>query len=215
MRIILLGSPGSGKGTQACKIITNYNIPHISTGDIFRENIRKQTSIGIEAKRYIDKGLLVPDVLTLKIVEDRFDQPDCAAGFLLDGFPRTLVQAEALEQELKNSGKKLDTVVNLEVKDETIIQRMTGRRVCSKCATTYNLMYNKPIVDEICDKCGGKLYIRDDDKIETVTNRLRVYKTETQPLIDFYKNRGILITVNGELDAEVVFQNICNALEQF
>ncbi|MGB7604902.1 MAG: adenylate kinase [Lutisporaceae bacterium] len=215
MRIILLGSPGSGKGTQACKIITNYNIPHISTGDIFRDNIRRQTSIGIEAKRYIDKGLLVPDVLTLKIVEDRFDQPDCAAGFLLDGFPRTIVQAEALDQELMNAGKRLNTVINLEVNDDTIIKRMTGRRVCSKCAATYNLMYNKPIVDEVCDKCGGNLYIRDDDKIETVTNRLRVYKTETQPLIDFYKNKEILITVNGELDAEVVFQNICNALEQF
>lgn len=215
MRIILLGSPGSGKGTQACKIITNYNIPHISTGDIFRDNIRRQTSIGIEAKRYIDKGLLVPDVLTLKIVEDRFDQPDCAAGFLLDGFPRTIVQAEALDQELMNAGKRLNTVINLEVNDDTIIKRMTGRRVCSKCAATYNLMYNKPIVDEVCDKCGGNLYIRDDDKIETVTNRLRVYKTETQPLIDFYKNKEILITVNGELDAEVVFQNICNALERF
>lgn len=215
MRIVLLGSPGSGKGTQACKIITKYNIPHISTGDIFRDNIKRQTEIGIEAKKFIDKGLLVPDELTLQIVEDRFDQPDCAAGFLLDGFPRTLVQAEALEKEMIRTGKKLDAVVNLEVNDDTIIRRMTGRRVCSKCGFTYNLMYNKPIVDETCDKCGGSLYIRDDDKIETVTNRLKVYKTETQPLIDFYRDRGILITVNGELDAEVVFQNICKALEQF
>lgn len=215
MRIVLLGSPGSGKGTQACKIITKYNIPHISTGEIFRDNIRRQTAIGEEAKRYIDKGLLVPDEITLHIVEDRFDQPDCAAGFLLDGFPRTLVQAEALERELANSDKKLDAAVNLEVNDDTIIKRMTGRRVCSKCGATYNLMYNKPAVEGICDKCGGNLYIRDDDKIETVTNRLRVYKNETQPLIDFYKNRGILVTVDGELDAEVVFQNICKALEQY
>lgn len=215
MRIVLLGSPGSGKGTQACKIITKYNIPHISTGDIFRDNIKRQTEIGIEAKKFIDKGHLVPDELTLQIVEDRFDQPDCAAGFLLDGFPRTLVQAEALEKEMISTGKKLDAVVNLEVNDDTIIRRMAGRRVCSKCGATYNLMYNKPIVDETCDKCGGSLYVRDDDKIETVTNRLKVYKTETQPLIDFYRDRGILITVNGELDAEVVFQNICEALEQF
>lgn len=215
MRIILLGSPGSGKGTQAYKIINKYNIPHISTGDIFRDNIKRQTSIGIEAKRYIDKGLLVPDVFTLKIVEDRFEQPDCATGFLLDGFPRTIVQAEALEKDLKKSDKKLDAVVNLEVNDDTIISRMSGRRVCTKCAATYNLMYNKPLVDGICDKCGGSLYIRDDDKLETVTNRLKVYKKETQPLIDFYKNKGILITVDGELDVEVVFQNICNALEQF
>jgi adenylate kinase len=134
---------------------------------------------------------------------------------LLDGFPRTLVQAEALERELANSDKKLDAVVNLEVNDDTIIKRMTGRRVCSKCGATYNLMYNKPAIEGICDKCGGNLYIRDDDKIETVTNRLRVYKNETQPLIDFYKNRGILVTVDGELDAEVVFQNICKALEQY
>lgn len=215
MRIVLLGSPGSGKGTQASKIIGKYNIPHISTGDIFRDNIKRLTSIGIEAKKFIDKGHLVPDELTLKIVEDRFIQPDCAEGFLLDGFPRTLVQAEALELELQNSGKALDAVINLDVRDEAIISRMTGRRVCGKCGTTYNLTFNKPAVDNTCDKCGGALLTREDDKLETVTNRLKVYKTETQPLIDFYKKKGILITVNGELDAEVVFQNICDALEQF
>lgn len=215
MRIVLLGSPGSGKGTQASKIVTKYDIPHISTGDMFRDNIKRQTSIGIEAKKFIDKGHLVPDDLTLQIIEDRFIQPDCAKGFLLDGFPRTLVQAEALELELHKSDKHLDAVVNLEVQDETIIRRMTGRRVCSKCGATYNLTFNKPVVDNVCDKCSGSLLIRDDDKLETVANRLKVYKTETQPLIDFYKDKGILITVNGELDAEVVFQNICKALEQF
>lgn len=215
MRIVLLGSPGSGKGTQASKITGKYNIPHISTGDIFRENIKNKTSIGIEAIKFIDKGHLVPDELTLKIVEDRFIQPDCAEGFLLDGFPRTLFQAEALEVELRESGKKLDAVINLDVRNETIISRMTGRRVCSKCGATYNLTFNKPTVDSVCDSCGGDLIIRDDDKLETVTNRLKVYKTETQPLIDFYKKKGILITVNGELDTAVVFQNICKALEQF
>lgn len=215
MRIVLLGSPGSGKGTQATRISSKYNIPHISTGDIFRDNIRRQTNIGLEAKKFIDKGHLVPDELTLQIIEDRFDQPDCAAGFLLDGFPRTIVQAEALELELQKSGKSLDAVVNLDVQNETIIRRMTGRRVCKKCGATYNLTFNKPAVENICDLCGGDLFIRDDDKLETVTNRLKVYKTETQPLIDFYKEKGILVTVDGELDAEVVFQNICNALEQF
>jgi adenylate kinase len=214
MRIVLLGS-GSGKGTQASRIIGKYNIPHISTGDIFRDNIKHLTSIGVEAKKFIDKGHLVPDELTLKIVEDRFIQPDCKEGFLLDGFPRTLVQAEALELELQKNGRCLDAVINLDVQDEAIISRMTGRRVCGKCGATYNLTFNKPTVDNICDKCGGDLLIREDDKLETVTNRLKVYKTETQPLIDFYKKKGILITVNGELSAEVVFQNICNALEQF
>jgi adenylate kinase len=215
MRIVLLGSPGSGKGTQASKITAKYNIPHISTGDIFRDNIKRRTDIGLEAKKFIDKGHLVPDELTLQIVEDRFIQEDCAAGFLLDGFPRTLFQAEALELELYKSGNMLDAVINLDVRNETIISRMTGRRVCSKCGATYNLTFNKPTVDNVCDSCGGELIIRDDDKLETVTNRLEVYKTETQPLIDFYKNKGILITVNGELDTEVVFQNICKALEQF
>jgi adenylate kinase len=215
MRIVLLGSPGSGKGTQASKITAKYNIPHISTGDIFRDNIKHKTGIGLEAKKFIDKGHLVPDELTLKIVEDRFIQPDCADGFLLDGFPRTLFQAESLELELSRNSCKLDAVINLDVRNETIISRMTGRRVCSRCGATYNLTFNKPTVDNVCDNCGGELIIRDDDKLETVTNRLEVYKTETQPLIDFYKNKGILITVNGELDTEVVFQNICKALEQF
>lgn len=215
MKIVLLGSPGSGKGTQASMIVGKYNIPHISTGDIFRDNIKRQTSIGLEAKKYIDKGHLVPDELTLKIVEDRFIQPDCAEGFLLDGFPRTLFQAEALEIDLYKDGNKLDAVINLDVRNETIISRMTGRRVCNNCGATYNLTFNKPTVDNVCDNCGGKLIIRDDDKLETVTNRLEVYKNETQPLIDFYKNKGILVTVNGELDTAIVFQNICKALEQF
>lgn len=214
MRIVLLGSPGSGKGTQASKVIEKYEIPHISTGDIFRKNIKECTSIGIEAKKFIDKGLLVPDNMTLSIIENRFLENDCKNGFLLDGFPRTLVQAQALEAELKRIGKELNAVVNLHVKDETIIERMTGRRVCSKCGANYNLCFNKPEVDDICDLCKGSLYIRDDDKMETVKNRLHVYKTETQPLIDFYKDRGILITIDGEKEADVVFANIWEALEQ-
>lgn len=214
MRIVLLGSPGSGKGTQASKIITQYNIPHISTGDMFRQNIKDNTPLGIEAVKYIEKGLLVPDNLTLKLIEDRFLEPDCNNGFLLDGFPRTLVQAEALEEELERIDKSLTSVINLDVSDDTIVNRMTGRRVCENCGTNYNLTFNKPVVDGVCDNCEGRLYIRDDDKIETVTNRLRVYKDETQPLIDYYKQKGILYTTNGEQDTDRVFGDICNALEK-
>lgn len=214
MRIVLLGSPGSGKGTQASMIVAKYNIPHISTGDMFRQNIKENTPIGIEAARYIEKGLLVPDDLTLKLIENRFLESDCEAGFLLDGFPRTLVQAEVLEKELERIHKKLTSVINLDVNDETIINRMTGRRVCSSCGVNYNLTFNKPVLEGICDTCGGELFIRDDDKIETVTNRLRVYKNETQPLIDYYKSKGILFTIDGEQDAEIVFKNTCEALEK-
>lgn len=213
MRVVLLGSPGSGKGTQAKRIIEKYNIPHISTGDIFRQNIRDNTPVGLEAKKYIDVGLLVPDDLALRIIENRFEEEDCKNGFLLDGFPRTLVQAEALEGELENLSKRLNAVINLEVRDETIIARMTGRRMCSQCGASYNLCFNKPAKEGFCDLCGGELYIRDDDNIETVTRRLQVYKSETQPLIDYYKDKGILMVVNGELDADVVFDTVCTMLE--
>lgn len=214
MRIILLGSPGSGKGTQATRIEKRYNIPHISTGDIFRSNISKQTEIGIEAKKYIDQGLLVPDELTLKIVESRFLEDDCKGGFLLDGFPRTLVQAEALDQELGRIGKSLNAVINLTVQDDTIIKRMTGRRVCSSCGENFNLYFNKPQIEGTCDKCGGNLYTRADDNVETVTNRLKVYKDQTYPLIDFYGKKGLLATINGEQAADDVFNAIIEALEK-
>lgn len=215
MRIVLLGSPGSGKGTQASRIENKYKIPHISTGDIFRDNISRNTPIGVEAKKYIEKGLLVPDELTLKIVENRFLEDDCKEGFLLDGFPRTLVQAEALDEELERMAKKLSAVVNLEVSDKTIIERMTNRRVCSNCGENYNLSFYRPKADEICDKCGGKLFVREDDKLETVTNRLNVYKNQTFPLIDYYKKKGILVSVNGEKPADEVFGDIINALGRF
>lgn len=215
MRIVLLGSPGSGKGTQASRIEKMYGIPHISTGDIFRDNISRNTAIGIEAKKYIEKGLLVPDELTLNIVENRFLEDDCKEGFLLDGFPRTLVQAEALDKELEKIDKELNAVVNLEVSDETITERMTNRRVCSKCGESYNLCFYRPVLDEICDKCGGKLYTRDDDKLETVANRLKVYKNQTLPLIDYYKKKGILIAVNGDKPVDEVFDAILTALERY
>ncbi len=214
MRIILLGSPGSGKGTQATRIEKKYDIPHISTGDIFRSNISKQTEIGIEAKKYIDQGLLVPDELTLKIVESRFLEDDCKGGFLLDGFPRTLVQAEALDKELEKIGKSLNAVINLTVKDDTIIKRMTGRRVCGSCGENFNLYFNKSRVESTCDKCGGTLYTRADDNVETVTNRLKVYKDQTFPLIDFYGKKGLLATINGEQAADDVFIAIIEALEK-
>lgn len=212
MRIVLLGSPGSGKGTQASRIEKKYNIPHISTGDIFRDNISRNTPIGVEAKKYIDNGLLVPDELTLKIVENRFLKDDCKEGFMLDGFPRTLAQAEALDRKLEDMAEKIDAVVNLEVSDRAIIERVTGRRICSNCGENYNLSFYKPIQDEMCDKCGGKLYTREDDKLETVANRLKVYESQTFPLIDYYKKKGILVAVNGEKPADEVFEDIISAL---
>jgi len=215
MRIVLLGSPGSGKGTQASRIEKMYGIPHISTGDIFRDNISRNTAIGIEAKKYIDKGLLVPDDLTLNIIENRFLEDDCKEGFLLDGFPRTLVQAEALDKELERIDKELNAVVNLEVSDETITERMTNRRVCSKCGESYNLCFYRPVLDEICDKCGGKLYTREDDKLETVANRLKVYKNQTLPLIDYYKKKSILVAINGDEPVDKVFAAIIAALERY
>lgn len=214
MRIVLLGSPGSGKGTQASRIEKRYGIPHISTGDIFRDNISRNTAIGSEAKKYIDKGLLVPDELTLTIVENRFLEDDCKEGFLLDGFPRTLVQAEALDKELEKIKKELNAVVNLEVSDKTITERMTNRRVCKKCGESYNLCFYRPVLDGICDKCGGELYTRDDDKLETVQNRLNVYKNQTFPLIDYYKKKGILISVNGDEPVDKVYDAIITALER-
>lgn len=212
MRIILLGPPGSGKGTQAARIETKYNIPRISTGDIFRSHISKQTELGIEVKSYIDRGLLVPDDVTLRIVEERFLEADCRKGFLLDGFPRTLVQAEALNRELEMLGTKLNAVIDLEVNDDTLIKRMAGRRVCSGCGENYNLYFNRPQAEGICDKCRSGLYTRADDNIETVTNRLKVYKDQTAPLIHFYNRKNLLITIDGEQDADDVFNDILAAL---
>jgi adenylate kinase len=214
MRIVLLGSPGSGKGTQAGRIEKKFGIPHISTGDIFRDNINRNTTIGAEAKKFIERGLLVPDSLTLGIVKNRLLEDDCKEGFLLDGFPRTLVQAEALDKELEGMKNELSAVVNLEVSDKAIVERMAGRRICSNCGESYNLCSLKPAVDGICDKCGGKLYTREDDKPETVMNRLKVYKDQTFPLIDYYNGKGILISVNGEQAADKVYEDISGALER-
>lgn len=212
MRIVLLGPPGAGKGTQAAKLVEKYDIPHISTGDIFRKHLKEKTKLGLKAKEYMDKGLLVPDELVVDIVKERLMEDDCKKGFLLDGFPRTVEQADALEDELKKQNLKLDGVINIEVRDEIIIDRLTGRLVCKKCGATFHEKFNKPKQEGICDICGGELYTRDDDKVETVKNRLDVYKNQTQPLIDYYAQKGILKTINGEADTDMVFARICEVL---
>jgi adenylate kinase len=198
MRTILLGPPGAGKGTQAETIVKEFSIPHISTGDIFRHNIKEGTALGKKAKEYMDQGLLVPDELTVELVKDRLLNDDCKAGFLLDGFPRTIAQADALGDALKSMSQKLDYVVNIEVDSNLLITRAVGRRVCKDCGQTYHMTFNKPEKEGICDKCGGELLQRKDDTEETVSKRISVYQEQTAPLIEYYSNKGILLNVNGE-----------------
>lgn len=197
MKLILLGAPGAGKGTQAEILSRMLSIPHISTGDIFRENIRNGTKLGLKAKSFMDKGLLVPDELTVNIVKERIREDDCKNGFLLDGFPRTINQAESLDAVLDSLGTKLDAVINLEVTDDVIVKRMAGRRICTNCGKSYHIVNLPPKVEGICDSCGSKLILRDDDKEETVLERLRVYKEKTMPLIDYYEKKGILFHFDG------------------
>ena len=208
MKIIMLGAPGAGKGTQAKMIAEKYTIPHVSTGDIFRANIKNGTELGKEAKKYMDQGQLVPDELTVKILLDRVSQDDCKNGYVLDGFPRTIPQAEVLEEALAKLGEKIDYAINVDVPDENIINRMSGRRACVACGATYHIVYNPTKVEGVCDVCGKELIIRDDDKPETVKNRLDVYHKQTQPLIDFYSNKGVLRSVDGTRDMKDVFAAI-------
>ena len=212
MKIIMLGAPGAGKGTQAKKIAAKYDIPHISTGDIFRANIKDGTELGKKAKTYMDQGLLVPDELVVDLVVDRVQQEDCKNGYVLDGFPRTIPQAEALDKALAKFGEKMDYAIDVDVPDENIIQRMSGRRACVGCGATYHLEYAPTKTEGICDVCGKELILREDDKPETVQKRLNVYHEQTQPLIDYYTTAGILKTVDGTVDINEVFQSIVNIL---
>ena len=208
MKLIMLGAPGAGKGTQAKKIAEKYSIPHISTGDIFRANIKNGTELGKKAKTFMDQGLLVPDELVVDLVVDRVNQEDCKNGYVLDGFPRTIPQAEALDRALAEMGQKIDYAIDVEVPDENIVNRMSGRRACVDCGATYHIVYAPTAKEGICDKCGGELILRDDDKPETVTKRLGVYHEQTKPLIDYYAEEGILKTIDGTQNLEVVFDDI-------
>ena len=212
MKIIMLGAPGAGKGTQAKMIAEKYGVPHVSTGDIFRANIKNGTQLGMEAKKYMDQGLLVPDELTVRILLDRVAQDDCKNGYVLDGFPRTIPQAQVLDEALTKLGDKIDYAIDVDVPDENIIRRMSGRRACLTCGATYHIEHIPPKKEGICDKCGSELVLRDDDKPETVKNRLAVYHEQTQPLIDFYENKGVLRTVDGTLPMEEVFAAITGIL---
>jgi adenylate kinase len=208
MKIIMLGAPGAGKGTQAKQIADKYKIPHISTGDIFRANIKNGTELGKKAKTYMDQGLLVPDELVVDLIMDRFKEADCANGYVLDGFPRTIPQAEALDAALDKIGEKVDYAINVEVPDENIVRRMSGRRACVACGSTYHIVYNPTKVEGVCDRCNGELILRDDDKPETVTKRLNVYHEQTQPLISYYEGKGVLKEVDGTKDMKDVFGDI-------
>lgn len=212
MKIIMLGAPGAGKGTQAKKIAEKYQIPHISTGDIFRANIKGGTELGMKAKTFMDQGMLVPDEITIGMLMDRIGQEDCINGYVLDGFPRTIPQAESLTKALAERGEKVDYAINVDVPDENIINRMSGRRACLGCGATYHITFNPPVKEGICDTCGQELLLRDDDKPETVKKRLDVYHQQTQPLIDYYKNAEVLAEVDGTQPMDAVFQGIVEIL---
>lgn len=212
MRLILLGPPGAGKGTQASSIVAEYGITHISTGDIFRHNIKNETELGKKVKSYLDKGQLVPDELTIDLVWDRLSKDDCKKGFLLDGFPRTINQAEALQKGLEERGLKLDKVINIDVDKNILVKRLSGRRVCKNCGETYHIDNKPTLKDGVCDKCSGEVIQRADDNEKTVLDRIEVYEKQTFPLIDFYKNLGLILTVDGTLSIEDVFSQIKGSL---
>lgn len=213
MKIIMLGAPGAGKGTQAKKIAEKYSIPHISTGDIFRANIKEGTELGKKAKEYMDKGALVPDELVCDLVVDRISQDDAKNGYVLDGFPRTIPQAEALDAALSKINEVVDYAIDVDVPDDNIVNRMSGRRACVACGGTYHIVFNPTKAEGVCDACGGQLILRDDDKPETVQNRLKVYHDQTQPLIEYYTKKNILKSVDGTQDMSKVFDSIVAILE--
>lgn len=208
MNLVLMGLPGAGKGTQAEKIVENYNIPHISTGDMFRAAIKEGTELGLLAKSFMDKGELVPDEVTIGIVRERLSKDDCKLGFLLDGFPRTVEQAEALENILSDLNRPIDYVINVDVDKDILMERLTGRRICKECGATYHLVFNPPAKEGICDRCDGELYQRADDNEETVQNRLDVNLKQTKPLLSFYEDKGTLRNINGQQDINIVYKDI-------
>lgn len=214
MNIILLGPPGAGKGTQAKKISENYSLPHISTGDMLRENISNNTPLGLKAKSYMSRGELVPDELLITIMKERLARADCSGGFLLDGFPRTIPQADALQMILTESSRKLDVVLNIDVDDEELIKRLSERRMCA-CGTSFHMVFNPPEKEGICDACNGKLYQREDDKADAIRNRLVVYKNQTQPLINYYIEKGLLRRIDGSKDISSIFEDIQKVLEKY
>jgi adenylate kinase len=208
VNLVLMGLPGAGKGTQAEQIVEKYKIPHISTGDMFRSAIKEGTDLGLQAKSFMDKGELVPDEVTIGIVRERLSKADCEEGFLLDGFPRTVPQAEALENILSELNRKIDFVINIDVEKELLMERLTGRRICKSCGSTYHLVFNPPAIEGVCDKCNGELYQRADDNEETVQNRLEVNLKQTKPLLDFYETKGYLRNINGQQDIRKVFADL-------
>jgi len=214
VNIILMGPPGAGKGTQAERIAKNFGLLHVSTGDMFREAVKEGTAMGKKAKEYMDKGTLVPDEIVVGIVKERLSKPDAADGVLLDGFPRTVEQAEALDEVLRELGLKLDAVLSVDVDEEELVTRLTGRRVCSNCGTTYHIKFNPPKVRNICDHCGSELYQRSDDTVETVKERLDVYKKQTFPLIEYYKRKGLFQSIDGNQDIEQVFDIVSAYLKK-
>jgi adenylate kinase len=208
VNLVLMGLPGAGKGTQAERIVEKYNIPHISTGDMFRAAIKDSTELGLQAKSFMDKGELVPDEVTIGIVRERLGKQDCEHGFLLDGFPRTVAQADALENILGDLNRKIDFVINIDVDKAILMERLTGRRICKSCGATYHLVFNPPAKEGVCDRCGGELYQRADDNEETVQNRLDVNLKQTQPLLDFYESKGYVRNINGQQDINKVFEDV-------
>ena len=213
MNIILMGLPGAGKGTQASEIVKKFPIPHISTGDMFRKAIKDETDLGKEAKSYMDRGELVPDEVTVSIVKERISEDDAKKGFLLDGFPRTIDQAESLNQIMSELDREIDAVINIEVPEEELMNRLTGRRICEKCGTTYHLVFNPPKVDGICDIDGGKLYQREDDNPETVSNRLSVNVKQSKPILEYYNNKGVLKNIDGSKDIDEVTNDVIDILD--
>jgi adenylate kinase len=213
MNLILLGPPGAGKGTQAVRLSEHYAVPHVSTGDIFRENIKQGTELGKKAKEYMDRGELVPDQVVIQIVADRLAQPDCRDGFILDGYPRTVAQADALKEILREEGRTIDHVINIQVPDEVIVKRIAGRRTCRGCGRNYHVDFDPPCKEGTCDQCGGELYQRDDDREETVRKRIQEYNFKTEPLVEYYRKEGLLLDIDGDAPAEEVLSSIRRALD--